>query len=183
MKKCSSCGSEVEDNQIFCLYCGQRLTDSMKTDSTHADSFDQQIKQKDEAITNLKRQMEQKDWDAARRIREVGKRGKLINMVLLVLCIVSAVIAIYQWNEAQSNWYRYNSENTRYNMLEEKYEISNKQNKFMDTYIAIVNADSEDMLYHTYGCSTWDWNGKWSIKAFNNKAAEGAGYMPCTECH
>ena len=179
MKKCPNCGLEMEDGQVFCHHCGARVEDVSRADAD-TERLNRELRQRDKLISELKEQLAQAEK------RNTGtpkkKRWVVISAVLLAVCICSVVFAVYQ--EGDASYYRrsYNTLSSRYNTLEEEYESLEEQTEFMDKYIGIIDLNSEEYLYHTYDCPTWDWNGEWNILAYNVAAAESRDYKPCPEC-
>ena len=111
-----------------------------------------------------------------------GKKWKVFCIILLVTCVASGIFAVYQWNEALQYRNMYHSKWSDYYWLEDLYEELAEQTEFMNEYIAIIDANSYDGLYHTYDCTTWNWSDV-SWIAYNVNKAEALGYEPCPECH
>lgn len=181
MKKCPNCGLETEDGQVFCHHCGARMENVSRTDAD-TEQLNRELRQKDKLIADLKGRLEQaekRDTGSAKK----RKKWMGISMVLLAICICSVVFAAYQESEASYYRRRYSSLYSQHTTLEKEHEALEEQAEFMDKYIGIIDLNSEDYLYHTYDCPTWDWSGEWNILAYNVTAAESRDYEPCPECH
>lgn len=188
MKKCPNCGLETEDGQIFCHHCGARMEDVSRTDAD-TERLNGEIRKKDKLIADLKERLEQTERRSAGAAKK-RKKWVVISVVLLAACVCSVIFAAYQGSEASYYRRRYNSMSSQYNTLENEYETLEEertalkdQTDFMDQYIGIIDLNSEEYLYHTYSCPTWDWSEKWNILAYNVTAAENRDYEPCPQCH
>ena len=159
MKQCPHCGLQSADDQVFCQQCGTRLAASHQTNST-----DGQLLQE-----------EKKQGSSKKRI--------LLTVILAAACVFSIVFSVIQYNNASFYSNLYDSLYFRYSDLAEENTVLAEQAEFLDQYIAIIDNDSGDNLYHTYTCATWNWDGDWSIIAYNVNKAEFEGYEPCPECH
>lgn len=161
MKKCPNCGSEATDEQFFCQHCGTRLEDEIRPSP--------EIKEKETSVA-----MPQK----------LEKKWRIILGLSISICIFSTIFAWIEFNEAKDYRQRYYSANSDRNELKELNSAMNQQVDFMNQYIAIIDSNSDDNLYHTYACDVWDnWSDEWSILAYNTHAADDRGYEPCPECH
>lgn len=104
-------------------------------------------------------------------------------MVLLAGCAFSVILAFYEGNEASYYKRRYYSQSSEYSTLKKQNTSLAEQVEFMDKCVAIIDANSDDNLYDTYGCRTWDWDSDWSVLVYTPKGAESRDYEPCPECH
>lgn len=188
--------------QVFCHRCGARQEVPPQEDE-RLEQLRQELRQRDAAIAALQEQLEQAGGTGPAR-KGAGKLWIAASVVLLAAFVCAAVIAVIKSNAAADYRDSYYSASSRCSALEQETEdlvrqadalaqeneglaqqvqASAEQTEFMDRYIGIIDMNSGDMLYHTYGCPVWDWDGDWTIRAYNIAAAENAGYTPCPQCH
>lgn len=195
MKRCMKCGKTAQDDEIYCLNCGSLLEEI----ASDQDRGSKPGEAADKAVSA----------DGKKPDKKSGKGKKilcLVIMALLALCaVIACVIAIQEHSRANRYEDKYFESNRKIN-YELKPEIASleeenaqqaaeletmasqiavlaQQTEWMDTYIAIIDENSDEMLYHTYSCSSLDWSGSWSIRAYNVNLAKKNGYEPCTDCH
>lgn len=160
MKICVQCKATARDDELYCPNCGSLLKETMNPDVS----------------------------------REKHKKKIGIWILIAVLAgttVLFGAIAVYQFTRADEYLNKYYDCKFEINYeltpaisdLQEQNAALSEQTEWMDNYIAIINVDEEDDVYHTYTCSEMDWDGDWGVYIYGRSEAEGLGYLPCPICH
>lgn len=198
MKKCTNCGFELNDNDLFCMNCGNKIVQEERKQSQEQKSVEKKAK-------------------SSQGNQKIGV-WKIASGILLASCIILGIFygmkceeyddlnGAYQYvinknadlekqvldmkgqNETTSELATLRND---YEKLYDEYVKTfsqmcayEEQAEFMNDYVVIVNANSTEMVYHTYNCSLWQADdGSWSIYIYNIDAALQEGYSACAHCH
>lgn len=186
MKVCTKCGAQLEDWQIYCSECGERVPEPEVSEEDIFNSNEVKI------LQNKVEQLQAENMRLQDKIDTVKKGGGVKKLLVAIFCVALIITNIYFFNECQRYSEDSYAQNKRYNNMQSEYdtikseydtiksEYDNVKSEY-DFYSqhAVVVSTNESNLYHRYNCEDFDNSSYW---IYNIELAKYKNYSPCPIC-